>query len=322
MRSFDDIPSKPLPFAATLLPNDQSAHASASDHESCRLPKPRKPYKDTIPLARPSSPYAHVRHGSFDWHDFGQSLEYSTTVEVGSDEWMQRRVEECVDTSRGVLDLKYIVELLLVEIRLISSNLGLTKLSTKISDLRDLVTLPISFSPRVSTTVPKRMVSESPRFPESSAHELARGPPPSRSLGFGARQFTRVSSAPATMAHAISANAPMIGPARAPSGLGARFSLPAQDGDIQEEGSSADSLQSSPILTPPNTRSAFSRSKTGAVKMNSLIDAGIPQTSIEIMAARNSLTKCVFPSFPLDADTSQPTYCALSTEQLDSTQCQ
>jgi len=106
IRDFDSIPSKPLPFAATLLPIDQNALAAISTQEAIRLPKPRKPYRDAIPEARPSSPYAHVRTISLDLEVTGQALDHSAAVAVGTDEWMRRTIESCVDSSKGVLDLK------------------------------------------------------------------------------------------------------------------------------------------------------------------------------------------------------------------------
>jgi hypothetical protein len=151
--------------------------------------------------------------------------------------------------------------------------------------------LPVSFSPRIPATTPTRMVSESTRYTQPSLYEATRRPPPNAPFSIGSRPFTRVSSAPATMAHPIASSAPRVGTIRAPSGLGARFSIPSQNGDIQEEASPASSLLSSPVLSPPGPRSAFSRSKTGAIEMNSSLDAGINQTSVEIMAARNSLTR-------------------------------
>lgn len=106
MRNFDGVPSAPLPFAATLLPINPNTLSSASSQDSFRLPKPRKPYKDTIPREAPSSPY-NSRHSVFDLGAAVQALDYANFDQVGSDEWMQRKVEQCVDASKGVLDLRW-----------------------------------------------------------------------------------------------------------------------------------------------------------------------------------------------------------------------
>ncbi|RXK39188.1 hypothetical protein M231_03545 [Tremella mesenterica] len=62
-------------------------------------------------------------------------------VERGSDEWMSRQVALCVDGARGELMI---------------NDCDLPFLSPKISDLRNLVTLPSSFSPSTSTSTQPR----------------------------------------------------------------------------------------------------------------------------------------------------------------------
>lgn len=169
---------------------------------------------------------------------------------------------------------------------LTDSNLGLTKLSTRIADLGDLVTFQNTFSPRASMASSTRVVSEAPRFPTLSLSDSMRALPTGRLAGN--RPFARVSSAPAAMAH----TGPGTSANRVASGLCTRFSIPPNHNDILEELSQSGSLLSSPTITPPPARSGFSRSKTGAVRIAVSPNDGPNHTALEIMAARNCLARC------------------------------
>lgn len=92
MLPFNSLPSEPLPFGATLRPVDQNTLS--------RLPRPKK-YKDTIPNA---SSHQHSRHSSFDVASLGHALDPKSQL-IGSDEWMETRVGECVNSAKGVLDI-------------------------------------------------------------------------------------------------------------------------------------------------------------------------------------------------------------------------
>ncbi|OXG53487.1 hypothetical protein J010_05331 [Cryptococcus neoformans] len=129
MPMVDSLPSQPLQFAATLRPIDLNAPSAAT----AKLPKPRRG-EEFIPKVFPTPPYIHSRHPSTasiqDTFNDLSLPDKSTTV--GTDEWMQQKVDKCLDDASGNLEI---------------TGLGLTTLSTKIADLRDLVTLPSAFSP-------------------------------------------------------------------------------------------------------------------------------------------------------------------------------
>ncbi|KAK1921774.1 hypothetical protein DB88DRAFT_499170 [Papiliotrema laurentii] len=173
MIPFDSLPSKPLPFAATLQPIDQNADAS-------KLPKPKR-RPEQFPQKYPLPAYAHSRHSSFDVRELGFVLDQPAADVVGSDEWMKKRVNECVDSAKGELHIK---------------ELGLTTLSTEIAGLQNLVTLPPSFSPRAPPRATPRIASAVP--PTSPLLDL---PPMSPGLlAASSRSFSRISSAPASSA--------------------------------------------------------------------------------------------------------------------------
>jgi hypothetical protein len=100
MIPFDSLPSKPLPFAATLQPIDQNADAS-------KLPKPKR-RPEQFPQKYPLPAYAHSRHSSFDVRELGFVLDQPAADVVGSDEWMKKRVNECVDSAKGELHIKWV----------------------------------------------------------------------------------------------------------------------------------------------------------------------------------------------------------------------
>lgn len=178
-----------------------------------------------------------------------------------------------------------------------SSGLNLQTLSTRISDLRDLVTLQSTYSPNAPQSSP-RFVSAASAYPSSPLLDRSIGSPPAL-LGANSRSFSRVSSAPATTAPFFSRNPQSTRPSngRLPSGLGVRLVEPIRD---EDESTSSESpltprvggLTSPPMSPPtPSPRSprAFSRSKTGAVFGNGQSGRS-SNTSMEIMAGKNELT--------------------------------
>ncbi|WVQ80222.1 hypothetical protein IAT38_002327 [Cryptococcus sp. DSM 104549] len=179
MPMVDSMPSQPLPFAATLLPIDPNTSAPVA-----RLPRPLR-QQDGIPQVFPSPPYSHSRQASaMSIRDTLGELHLGSPIapemmQQGSDEWMQKVVARCVDSAKGEVKL---------------DRLQLGRLSTKISDLRDLVMLPTMGSPQASKSLM--------RSPNPTTSPL-RSPllnPPSSSTNFfagNASSFTRSVSAPA-----------------------------------------------------------------------------------------------------------------------------
>lgn len=102
MPDWESMPSRPLPFAATLEALDLNESQSATQH----LPKPRRREKDGIPAAFPTPVYSHDRSPRPSASGTSRRLSYgSGEQEIGSDEWIQRRVGECVDNARCELDI-------------------------------------------------------------------------------------------------------------------------------------------------------------------------------------------------------------------------
>lgn len=132
-QGLDQRPSEPLPFAATLHPiqlNHQThpSHPPAPSTIYGKLPKPV--YKKTqrkeeeAAVVYPSPQYSHSRHAStaslggsirgnmegrrMSSTDIGVMDGVKRSEIVGSDEWMQRVVDDCVDKAKGDLMLKFV----------------------------------------------------------------------------------------------------------------------------------------------------------------------------------------------------------------------
>ncbi len=97
MLPFDNLPSRPLPFAATLHPIDLNSPNVTS---SKILPKPRI-HKESNPKHFPSPQYSHSRHVSST--SLNEVL--GKPVVIGSDDWMQSEVAKCVDSASGNLTI-------------------------------------------------------------------------------------------------------------------------------------------------------------------------------------------------------------------------
>lgn len=103
IRDWDAVPSRPLPFAATFEALDLNSAESSSQ----RLPKPVRREKDGIPATFTTPVYspdrvrslsgAHVAHRR---QSYGQA-----DKDIGSDEWFQKKVEECMDNANCELDI-------------------------------------------------------------------------------------------------------------------------------------------------------------------------------------------------------------------------
>lgn len=103
MPDWDSIPSRPLPFAATLHDLDLNAQPSAS-LPAPKIPRPKRHQPDDFPPAFPTPVYGHARHGSVSSPTpVGRGLLGSPSpykAVVGSDDWMQMRVAHCVDNAK------------------------------------------------------------------------------------------------------------------------------------------------------------------------------------------------------------------------------
>ncbi|WWC68163.1 uncharacterized protein I206_102086 [Kwoniella pini CBS 10737] len=288
----DSLPSRPLQFAATIDDPSSTLH---------KLPRP-KLHKEQVPSSFPTPIYSHSRQASsasinkngqlsasFDLLGFG-SPSPNRAKEIGSDEWMTDMVAKCVDAAKGDLTI---------------TGLGLTSLSSKISELRDLVTLPNTSSPKPRLSHgPPRSPLNSPRYPADLSLS-----PGTNHLSANARSFTRSSSAPASSSFFSNFNQnPYI---RTPSGLGTIVQNPTSPTatEVSEEAghnasfrtpngnSTRTVLLASPDVSPPlrsglgsplpsdHRKRSFGRSKTGAVNLSTS-----KAMDIAIYAGQNSLT--------------------------------
>ncbi len=183
----------------------------------------------------------------------------------------------------------------------------MTSLSTKIADLRDLVTLPSSFSPLASG--PSRKPPLSPRSPLPDHQQLSPG---SGHLSTNARCFGRTASAPASSAFFTTFQAQSQGSNRVSSGLGTNNGLlasPTLTETSEEDATAPDdvplegrTLLASPSLPVPSVTKpmasevrsrSFGRSRTGAVNLSPSVGTGFGRTAamdICILAGSNALT--------------------------------
>lgn len=102
MPMVDSLPSQPLQFAATLRPIDLNAPSAATT----KLPRPRR-REEFIPKVFPTPPYTHSRHPSTasiqdNFNDLSLANKSAT---VGTDEWMQQKVDKCLDDASGNLEI-------------------------------------------------------------------------------------------------------------------------------------------------------------------------------------------------------------------------
>ncbi|KAK4685484.1 hypothetical protein P7C73_g4666, partial [Tremellales sp. Uapishka_1] len=192
-------------------------------------------------------------------------------IRIGSDEWMQKEVEKCVDGANGVLTL---------------SNKGLTSLSTRISDLRNLVTLPASYSPNPSTSVSSPNQQFRPMHSSSPAllsPHLNQSP-----LSANSRSFSRTISAPASSGFFNN-----LAPQPSSLSRGGDVGLLASPTLTERTETSETNLMPSPSLVlPSSTRNtSFGRSKTGAhVGLGSPGNGGKSVRDISVYAGSNLLT--------------------------------
>ncbi|ORY21739.1 hypothetical protein BCR39DRAFT_552915 [Naematelia encephala] len=278
----DSQPSKPLKFAATILHPLDSNKVNSLPHQ--HLPKPRRE-KDGTPNHFPQPPYRHDRQPSssslaneFDSLSVGHTAVIDAFV-IGSDEWMRVQVAQCVDNAQNSLYL---------------AGKGLTVLSTKIADLRDLVTLPSSFSPRATAT--QRPAASPTASPVASPFAPSPG---TGGFAGNARSFSRTVSAPASAANFRNGVlAPNPTSVRILSGLrgeGPLLHSPALT-ETSEPETSSPHLLASPSFPAPGhlsplgqRNSSWGRSKTGALHFGT---AGVQSQpmDVDVNLARNSLT--------------------------------
>jgi hypothetical protein len=108
MPDWDSIPSRPLPFAATLHALDALDLNAPS---TPRLPRPLRSDYEELPKIFPSPPYSHGRQGSQSPSiSRGPDRPFSPSRTAprgkpGSDEWMESMVAHCVDNAITTLDL-------------------------------------------------------------------------------------------------------------------------------------------------------------------------------------------------------------------------
>lgn len=265
MPDWDSIPSRPLPFAATLHALDLNA-----PHPP-RLPRPLRNDQEVLPKNFPSPPYSHARQSGQSTHQpLGTDGRLSPTRslargEPGSDEWMESMVAACVDNAKGDLVLTCV---LLNGPWLTTRGYNLESLSTNIRDLRDLVTLSHkSPSGQGSPWPPRSPLAEPPeRQPQL--------------LRLGERPFSRAQSAPASTAFFSRLNG---ADAETWSSSGSRGPLlPAPR--IGNTSSAQHHRQNSSIL---GAGRRFTRCKTGAVAL------ARTQPNIGVYLSQNSLTRSV-----------------------------
>ena len=298
MLPFDTLPSRPLPFAATLHPIDLN---DAHNLSLQKLPKARR-HREPAPKSFPLPQYRQSPLTSMALHQNGVN-----PVVVGSDEWMQAEIARCVDSAKGDLDISW-VPTIFEFCSDVTSKKGLKVLSTKIIDLRDLVTLPTSFSPLASTF--------SRRGPTSESSPLLHNPQPSPGSGHlsaNARAFSRTTSAPASVAVFTTTHSQrqqrssdrgraVSGPSHREFRLHSPTPTETSEDEMEESNADAREVTSSPSLpAPSNTEThmqglrtrAFGRSKTGAVSFNPNMASGkgrLAAMDISIYAASNYLT--------------------------------
>lgn len=185
------------------------------------------------------------------------------------------------------------------------SGKGLKTLSTKIADLRDLVTLASSYSPTesastITTPLARNQLSNYPHLSPGIGHPSA-----------NTRSFLRTASAPASSAHLHDIALPRISQ-RASSGLNAggillaSSTLTEMSEDLLEIARvDARALLASPPLpvkpvTPPaalgDRNRSFGRSKSGRISLGLggvTIVEKLAVMDISIYAGLNALTSCV-----------------------------
>ena len=308
-RDIDAEPSNPLRFADTFLPRDPNIpeRAERADTDDVQPPKlgsaarlPRVKKNHGLPHAFPEPAYstkpAHSRHASYASVNEGVAGlnlglgDRRPEDVVGSDAWMTAQVAACMDAAKGELWIQ---------------KKELTSLSTKIAELRDLVTLPSSFSPSASTSSqarPRPTLSPQPpiNFDADSAHL---SPGNTGHYSGNGRPFVRIASAPAAAAafQAFNAAGPSVRGPRYP-GLAAAPHLQASPTltETSEDGQdtlratnaqrpAAGALQASPSLAAPRSRS-FARSKTGAANLSPAAP-GPRIRDLHIYANSNLLTR-------------------------------
>ena len=100
---WDSQPSQPLQFAQTLFPRDQNKPSPPL--EQLEWSSSRRKEREKLPMSVPQPPYAHAKHASFDLKGLGANVDGDEADTVGSDEWMQARVAQCLDSAQHNLDL-------------------------------------------------------------------------------------------------------------------------------------------------------------------------------------------------------------------------
>ncbi|WVQ75814.1 hypothetical protein IAR50_005447 [Cryptococcus sp. DSM 104548] len=166
MPMVDSLPRLPLRFADTFYPIDPTTSLPS------RAPPRPRPQRDPLPPASHIPMY----HQSFSPKTLSskdmRNLK-SEEARIGSDAWVSKCIAGCVDRSSGDLEL---------------TGCGLETLSTRVVEMRNIVTIKLSyFGPRSPVATP------------SKDHQAAQ-----QSIGYGrpasfGRPELRISSAPATM---------------------------------------------------------------------------------------------------------------------------
>lgn len=102
MPMVDSFPSQPLQFADTLRPINLNTPLAAT----AKLPRPRR-REESIPKVFPAPPYTHSRHPSTaSIQDSFNDISFAgKSATVGTDEWMQQKVDRCLDDASGNLEI-------------------------------------------------------------------------------------------------------------------------------------------------------------------------------------------------------------------------
>ncbi|TYJ53078.1 hypothetical protein B9479_006310 [Cryptococcus floricola] len=239
MPMIDSLPRLPLQFAATFHPIDPNT--------SLPTRAPPRPRLQRDPL--PPAPHIPMYHQSFSPKAPSTRDLRNLKLEearVGSDAWISKCIAGCMDKSSPVLEF---------------TGIGLETLSTRIVEMRDIVTIKLAyFGPRSPVTT---LSKDHQAAQQSIGH--------GRPAGFG-RPELRISSAPAAMG--------MRNP-RAPQ-------TPQRTGVVRFDGLPTPAEEEGEDAAIPPQRfarqSPISRSVT-------TMSSGSSQPNAEIFAGQNRLTR-------------------------------
>lgn len=105
IQDWDALPSRPLPFAATLL-SSETTSKSPTLSSPIKPPRPRRyTYEESDDLGELLNQRCSSPTSPKDLAGRGISSPSTLRTAVGSDEWMQMKVAHCVDNAKCDLEL-------------------------------------------------------------------------------------------------------------------------------------------------------------------------------------------------------------------------